>query len=233
MANDLPVIILPGNMCDERAYTPQHTAFAGRQIIFADLTSDTSIEGMAKTVLSAAPDRFLVFGHSMGGITALELIRQAPERVAGAVLVATNPMAENDERRANRLALVAELDGRPLREIMAERLVPHYFIDDQHHLTDLVIDMALKLGPDVFRSQARALMDRADSRPSLEHFELPVLLVGGQKDKLVPPAWVCDMERSIPNARRQIIEQSAHFPGLENPKQTNNFITDWLEEHNL
>lgn len=233
MLHDLPLIILPGNMCDERAYASQHSAFAGRETIFADLTRDPSISAMAKRVLRSAPDRFLVFGHSMGGITALELIRLAPERVTGAIMVATNAMAETDERRADRLALVAELDTSPLDEIVKKRLIPHYFLRASQDLADLVVDMAVTLGAETFRSQAQALMNRMDSRLSLTQFSLPVLLLGGRHDKLVPPERVRDMKESISNAAYEIIENSAHFPGLEKPAEVNARIMSWLNEHNF
>lgn len=229
MPNDLPLIILPGTLCDERAYAPQKAAFPEREIIFADLSRDSSIAAMANRILANAPDRFLVFGHSMGGMAALELLRQAPERVAGAIMMSTNPMPETDERKVGRLALLAELDTKPLGEIMKERLVPNYFRGNRPDLAALAIDMAVTMGGDAFRSQAQALIDRPDSRGTLPDISAPVLLIGGRHDNLVPPDQVREMSKTIPGAACEIIEDSAHFAGLENTAEVNACIGSWFE----
>lgn len=233
MQKQLPLVVLPGNMCDERAYEPLYPAFSGREIFFADLTRDASIADMAARTLRSAPENFVILGHSMGGITALEVMRQAPERVAGAILIATNPTGETDERKANRMNLVAQLDTKPLSVVVAELLAPHYFLVATSHRTDLVIDMASALGTATFRSQAQALMNRADSWESLSQMTMPVLLMGGREDRLVSPQRVFDMAKAMPDAACAVIDNSGHFPSLERPSEVNAIIEAWSSEHDL
>ena len=64
----------------------------------APLTGRNSIAGQAENVLAHAPPRFALAGLSMGGIVAMEIVRQAPERVSRLALMDTNPLAEADER---------------------------------------------------------------------------------------------------------------------------------------
>jgi pimeloyl-ACP methyl ester carboxylesterase len=62
--------------------------------LFPDTGGADTFEALAKSVLAAAPDSFALAGLSMGGILAMEVIRQAPDRVSHLALMDTNPFAE-------------------------------------------------------------------------------------------------------------------------------------------
>lgn len=92
----LPWVLVHGWCCDHRAMLPVAAAFPERRHILVDLpghgaspdSGDVSIATHAKAVLEAVPDeRFIVVGHSMGALVALAMAGQAPERIAGVVLV--------------------------------------------------------------------------------------------------------------------------------------------------
>lgn len=52
------------------------------------LEAGLSIEAQARAVLVVVPERFVTVGHSMGGQVALQMVVIAPQRLAGAVLLA-------------------------------------------------------------------------------------------------------------------------------------------------
>ena len=88
----LPVAWIPGHLCDAWLYVPQLMAFSGaRPTVFADTHQDDSLGAMAERLLGEAPGRFVLAGLSMGGMVAMEVRARAPERVAGAVLMDTDP----------------------------------------------------------------------------------------------------------------------------------------------
>ena len=79
----LPLVLLPGLLCDARLWRDPAAALADlTPVHHADLTLDDSVAGMAARVLEAAPPVFALAGLSMGGYVAFEILRQAPERVA-------------------------------------------------------------------------------------------------------------------------------------------------------
>ena len=82
------LLFLPGLICDSRTFAPQLAEFADARAIDGYGLRD-SLAGMASYVLASAPDRFDLFGHSMGGRIALEVLRQAPDRVRRLALVST------------------------------------------------------------------------------------------------------------------------------------------------
>ena len=90
-----PLLLLPGMMCDARMFAPQVAELsAHRPLMLMPLTQRTSIKEIAEDILLQAPNRFALLGLSMGGIVAMEMVRQAPERVARLALLDTNPLPD-------------------------------------------------------------------------------------------------------------------------------------------
>ncbi|MGB0440977.1 MAG: alpha/beta fold hydrolase, partial [Paracoccaceae bacterium] len=74
-----PLVLLPGMMCDGRLFGPQVAALSTlRAVMVAPIGARDRIEELAADVLSWAPPRFALAGLSMGGIVAMEVLRQAP-----------------------------------------------------------------------------------------------------------------------------------------------------------
>ena len=170
--------------------------------------------------LANAPDRFAIAGLSMGGILAFEIWRQAPERVTHIALLDTNPHAEMPERRALRPTEIEVALGGGLRKLAIESLKPLYLAAahrDDEELLGTILDMALDLGPEVFRTQSLALRDREDSVATLETIVCPTVVLCGDEDSLCPVSYHELMAERIPNARLQIIANCGHLSSLEQP----------------
>ncbi|MEL6437596.1 MAG: alpha/beta hydrolase, partial [Pseudomonadota bacterium] len=79
----LPIVFLPGMMCDARLFEPQTAALsAGHTVIHGRICHADTVQQLAADLLAQAPPRFALAGLSMGGIVAMDVVRQAPERVA-------------------------------------------------------------------------------------------------------------------------------------------------------
>jgi len=88
----LPIVWIPGHLCGPCLYAPQLGAFGGAyETIIADTFGDDDLGAMAERLIAGAPERFIVAGLSMGCMVAMEVLARAPERVAGAVLLDTDP----------------------------------------------------------------------------------------------------------------------------------------------
>ena len=114
MAQSLtPLIFLPGMMCDARLFGPQIANLsADREILVAPITGHETVQALAAEILQNAPPTFALAGLSMGGIVAMEVIAQAPDRVDKLALIDTNPRAELfavAAKRAARAQLAAAL----------------------------------------------------------------------------------------------------------------------------
>jgi pimeloyl-ACP methyl ester carboxylesterase len=229
----LPLLLLPGMMCDARLFGPQINALSPtRPVGVADLSLHDSIPAMAAHVLSNAPERFALAGLSMGGIVAMEVIKQAPERVGKLALLDTNPCAEADTVRARRQPQIDKANAGRLFEVMRDEMKPNYLADGpkRQEVLDLCMDMAMDLGPAVFVRQSVALRDRPDYQESLRAVRVPTLILCGRADKLCPVARHTLLQSLIPGTTLTIIENAGHLPTLETPAQTTAALRRWLEE---
>lgn len=228
-----PLVLIPGMMCDARLFAPQIAAFSGRRaVICAPISEHSSIEELATSILSYAPNRFALLGLSMGGIVAMEILRQAPDRVERIALLDTNPLAEQEAVKARRFPQMMAVREGKLSSVMRDEMKPNYLSDGPHKaaILDICMEMALDLGPHVFLSQSRALMDRPDQSETLRNAHLSALVLCGREDALCPVSRHELMAELIPDARLEIIEGAGHLPTLEQPEKTNAALARWLED---
>src|SRR5258707_15717912 len=98
-----PVFFLPGLLEDADAFAYQVERLRETApCTVADLTRFESIAELAKDALrQASPGKIALAGHSMGGYVALEIMRQAPERIDRLALLNTNARPDSAESTAN------------------------------------------------------------------------------------------------------------------------------------
>lgn len=160
-------------------------------------------------------------GHSIGGMVALELALQRPERVAALVLCATT-------------AAFGSRDGSFQERFLKERLAP---LAAGRRLADLAPEVVPKLaGPDpdpeglaaavaamarvpedAWRDALRALVG-FDRRAALARIRIPVLLVAGARDSQAPPSTMKRMARRLPDATFALVSGAGHLVPFERPR---------------
>ena len=223
----LPLVLLPGMMCDHRLFAPQS---ALGEVLVPSLSGADSIQALARAVLAEAPERFALGGLSMGGIVAMEMIHQAPARVAGLALLDTNYLPETPERQALRGPQIERARNGGLAEIMRNEMKPLYLADTpgRDGILDLCMEMALDLGPHVFATQSIALRDRPDQAETLKAIRVPTLVLCGREDRLCPVERHREMHRMIPGSTLAVVDGAGHLPTLEQPEATTAALADWL-----
>ena len=228
-----PLVLLPGMMCDARLYGPQIEYFsATRPILCAPITAHDSVEALAADVLEYAPPRFALAGLSMGGIVAMEVLRQAPNRISRLALLDTNPKAEVQAIRDRREPQIAKVQDGQLRAVMRDEMKPHYLTDGPRvgQILDLCMAMAETLGPEVFVRQSRALQARPDQQDTLRNAQVATLVLCGEDDALCPLARHTLMHELIPGSNLTIVKGAGHLPTLEQPDATNKALEKWLTQ---
>lgn len=228
-----PLILLPGMMCDARLFGPQIGALSALgPVSVAGLGGADSIEGLAEAILADAPPRVALAGLSMGGIVAMEMLRQAPERVAGLALMDTNPLAETDAAKARRGPQIDKARAGGLADVMRDEMKPNYLTEGPRRgeILKLCMEMALDLGPEVFCRQSIALRERRDQTETLAAYDGPTLILCGRDDALCPVERHELMHGLMPGSKLTIIEGAGHLPTLEQPDQTTAALMRWREE---
>lgn len=229
----LPLLLLPGMMCDARLFFPQISALSGhRAVMVAPMGGADNMADLARDVLDNAPPRFALAGLSMGGILAMEVVRQAPDRVERLALLDTNPRAELPAVKARRTPQMEAVKAGRLRAVLRDEMKPNYLVDSPRKpaILDLCMDMALDLGPQVFLNQSIALRDRPDQQETLRSYGGKALVLCGRHDALCPVERHDLMHGLLENSHLQIIENAGHLPTLEQPEHTTAALIRWLED---
>ena len=226
----LPLVLLPGMMCDARLFAPQIAALGGtRQMTVLPLRGETVTE-IAANVLAHAPPVFALGGLSMGGIVAMEIVAQAPERVTRLALMDTNPRAETAQVAARREPQIAAVRAGGLRRVMRDEMKPNYLAPGPGRaaVLDLCMEMAEALGPEVFVRQSRALQTRPDRQEVLRGVAVPTLVLCGEHDALCPVERHELMAALVPGAVLDVVEGAGHLPTLEAPEAVIAAMRRWL-----
>ena len=227
----IPLILLPGLLCDWALWQPQVEALADNaEAEIADLSRDESLPLMAARVLAAAPERFALAGLSMGGYLAQEIMRQAPERVTRLALLDTSARADTPERLAVRRGLI-ELAQKGEFKGITPRLLPQWLHPDHlgdAALTAAIMEMAQRVGRDAYLRQMRAIMARPDGRDDLRRIRVPTLVLCGREDQSTPLALHEEIAALVPGASLAVIERCGHLSTLEQPAAVSAALREWL-----
>ncbi len=227
------LILIPGLACTERLFEPQISALStDGNIVVADHRQDDSMEAIAKRLLKNAPECFALAGLSMGGYVAMEVMRQAPERVSRLALLDTTARPDTPETRQNRERQIALAEAGRFEDIFTTlwpRLV-HADRQSDKVLQEIVFGMMRETGPEAFIRQQRAIMGRPDSRPLLPNIEIPTLILVGEGDVITPPEVAREMADLIEWASLTVIPEAGHTSTLEQSERVTQAMHLWLEE---
>ncbi len=172
----------------------------------------------------------VICGLSMGGYIALELLRSSPERVRGLVLVSTRAEAESVEgRRARDQAAAQARDGGAAA--VAEAMIPRILAPVSYQNDSLLgqVRQIMERTPVAGIAGALAAMrDRPDSTSLLPTLAVPILLIAGEMDQLVPLADMTRMHDAIPGSVLRVVPSAGHLPPVEQPGETTRILQEFL-----
>lgn len=173
----------------------------------------------------------ILCGLSMGGYVVFEFYRRYPERVAGIILTATRAGADSGEGKANRdkAAKSVETNGiRPIVEAMLPKLMaPASYEDDD--LVSYVREMMEITSPEGMIGALLAMKNRPNSTPTLSKIKVPVLIIHGEDDQIIPLAEAEMMFEAIDGCELVVVENAGHLPNLEQPEKFNDAVADFIE----
>jgi pimeloyl-ACP methyl ester carboxylesterase len=231
MAESLPIVLAPGLNCSPRLFAAQMPElWRFGPVTVADHTRDDTMAAIARRVLAAAPPRFALAGLSMGGYIALEIVRQAADRVVKLALLDTGARDDPPEAQAKRHINIglAESGG---FDTLVEVQFPIYVHPSRTQDAALKADyvaMCDDVGPQAYVRQQNAIMTRADSRPLLPTIRCPTLVLVGEQDEATPPALSDEMAAGIPGARLVKIPDCGHLSTMERPQAVTKELVAWM-----
>jgi pimeloyl-ACP methyl ester carboxylesterase len=225
-----PITLLPGLACDAATWRGQTAALAPlRPVRVADVHMRfATLPQMAAALLAEQDGDLLLCGTSMGGMLALEVVRQAPQRVKALALLASSARPDTPELIRLRSDAIVQFEQGRMREVLQANIM---FAFDPAHAAMLAPDylaMIERAGAVQLITQNRAIMARPDLRPLLPAIACPTLVVCGESDQLTPPECSREMAEAIPGARLELLPECGHMLTWERPERVNALLIDWL-----
>ena len=194
-----------------RVIAPIHPGFAGTP----RPDGFDSVEQIADACV-ALLDRLqlhevLVVGFSIGGWIANAIALRAGDRLRGLVLVNGAGIVVDGEPCADVFSLT------PQQLSALSYHDPARFGIDPSTLSDAQkAGMAANMRTLAVYGRARDMGD-AQLRAHLADVQMPVLVVWGDSDRVVTPAYGRAVAASYPHARLEIVERCGHMPQIEQP----------------
>jgi pimeloyl-ACP methyl ester carboxylesterase len=230
MAEIQQLLLIPGLVCDAAVWRHQveHLGDVAK-VTVPPVTEGESLPEMARIVLDAAPQKFALAGFSMGGYVALEMLRQAPERVTRLALLDTSARADTPEKAGWRRAVISRCEKGEFAAVI-DGMMPILLHRDQQSgpLPSFVRDMVGRVGVAAFVRRQRAIGMRQDSRDLLRATQQPVRAICGREDGMSTIAEHIEIAELAQHGRFSIIEQCGHMTILERPQAATALLRDWL-----
>lgn len=201
----------------------------------------------------------VLVGNSMGGLISLMLTDRHPELISGLVLVdPAMPIGIMARPSPVVVAMFAALAAPAAGRMLVERRRSRQSAEEATMaILRLCTQDITRVPPDVIELHADLVHERAD-RPDIdaelvlatrsllwvmgrnrEYYRMlrritaPVLLLHGDKDRLVPIAAARRAARAMPHWRFVVAHDIGHVPQLEAPEWTIEQILGWLRDERL
>jgi len=226
------LILLPGLACDagmwqaQLAVMPRHLAAHVTDVH----TRHATLQAMAASLLAEHTGQLILCGASMGGMLAMEVARQAPQRIRGLALLGTSGRPEDAATRALREAAIVLFEQGRMAEVLQANLSLAFdasrTADAKLHQTYL--DMIERAGAAQLVAQNRAVIARPDALAHVGQLRCPVLVLCGEGDQLIPADRSQELAAAIPGAEQALLPQCGHMLTMEQPEAVNAQLLDWL-----
>ena len=226
------IVLFPGMMCTKDVFKHQINYLKDYfNVIVTEFNQYDDIVSGVKNLVTNLPSEFHLLGHSMGGIVAMEIVKQFSESVLSLALLNTNPYEEKQEIRQKRNWNIKELDKLDLIALMKSDYISHYFpssCEDKSKLIEKCVDMVSTLDKQVFYNQSVALRDRSDQTATLKSLNCKTLLICGENDLLCPVSYHSDMKKMINKSDLIVLEGVGHMPTLECSETLHNHLKNFF-----
>lgn len=242
MSDGLPALLLVhGFPLDGRMWREQVAALSDiRRVLAPNLAGHGenpsgsplgSMDALAESLGALLDDEGIgtvdLAGFSMGGYVALAFCRAFPDRVRSLALVDSRTAPDSDAGRAGRDQLAAAIDERGA-EAAVDAMLPKMFTDGvAPQLRDEVREWMLAQAPSALVADVTAMRDRIDSGDTLSGLSVPVLVVAGAEDTIIPVAEAETIAGAATHGSLVVVDGASHLAPLEQPGA----VTDALRGH--
>jgi len=222
--------VVPALAQEYQVITPDLRGHGQSDVIGAEF----GIEDMAQDIVKLLDERDItkavLFGHSLGGYITLAFAERHAARLHGFSLVHSTANPDADQARENRLKAVKTIEEEGI-QVFVDGLVPKLFAPD--HVTTMpeLIEQAKQIGygtaPAGAIGASLAMRARPDRNHVLQETKLPVLIVAGEQDQIVPPDKAFTVQGT--HIAQAVIPAAGHMSMMETPDRLVPVLRSFLQ----
>ena len=196
--------------------------------------NDISIESLAKDVSvlldSLNLKNICVVGLSIGGLIALELIRQRPNICNRLILSDTAPKIGSKDMWTNRIKLVQDGGIEAISDDILARWFSSSFLKDNVDELQMWRSMLTRTTKAGYIGCCEAI-SRCDLTEQAKLINIPTLVIVGDEDGSTPINVVKDGANIIDGSIFKIIKKAGHLPCVEQPNEVASIFLQFLENN--
>ena len=186
--------------------------------------------------------RVIVAGNSLGGCLTLRLAERHGARMAGAVAVAPAGLQmsrmlyliERDPVLRGLIALPAPVPGPVMRAAVARLYRQFAFAHpgqiDSRVVSNFTWHVRRRATAARYLDTAHRLLPELHDPYNLERISCPLLVVWGDRDRMVFPRGAQRILDAVPGARLELLEGVGHCPQIEAPEPFSRLLLDFCRE---
>lgn len=166
-------------------------------------------------------------GISLGGMIAMHIATQWPDRVLKAALCNTSPYMPPRESWDGRIQTVMSQGPAALAEGTLGRWFTPRFHQEHPEKVARIRALILETSPQGYAACCAAIRDM-DQRESIRNITAKTLVIGGTADTSTPPEHAQLIARTIPEAKLGLLE-AAHLSNIERTDEFNAALIEFLQ----
>jgi pimeloyl-ACP methyl ester carboxylesterase len=246
-SDDPAIVLWPSLLFDGGMWKHQVEPLSalGRVVIFdgpghgkSEVPPPFSLEDNADAMVDALGelqiDRVVMVGLSWGGMVAMRLALQHPQRVRALALLDTNAESETRPNVVKYRVFVSFGRRFGMPKIAADlQLGPIYFAAGSRARDPQLVDRFARTmngfpREGVARASLAVVIQRKDILARLGSIKVPTLVMCGREDRATPPVHSERIAHAIPGAKLVLVEGAGHVSALEQPRAVNEALVPFV-----
>lgn len=207
-----------------RVIIPDLPGFGNSDSLPTPFSMETVAETLWKKLDSLAVNDLVVIGHSLGGYVALAMAAIYHKRIRGLGLFHSTALPDSAEKKENRNKVI-DFVGRNGVGPFMDTFVPGLY-GNQDHPSMIAVDRLCRQTPaETVMAYAAAMRDRPDRQAILMNAGFPILILAGEKDKLIAPETLEKQAKMCRNGQLIVLKETGHMGMFEAPTDSINAIS--------
>lgn len=222
--------LIPGTMCNPKLWSELLPYLEySFDLVYLDIPQAMNFDELAKHYATRLGDeKANLIGFSLGGYIATYFSIAYPEQVEKLFVISNSPTSLPDAEMKQRNDIIRFVQSSGFNGLSRKNVANLLDSNNQqHHLVDLILEMANELGEEELLSQYKFTSERNDLSQSINQLPEHSHFYCSDNDHLVDPQWFKCLKSHSP--KRLIINTlgSGHMLPLEKPKELAEYIHSW------